>query len=613
MNKKVYVSNIEYFKKHQNFDYKNSYAYIMGKKNSIDIDKERMMIKKIKKLFSKNEMKKLLGITVISIIISLSEVVGLSTIVPFMAIVTNQSIISENKYFKLIYNFFNFENTKNFIFYFGITIIIIFLIKNILNIFFNYILVSFSRNSYYQFTCKLMENYLKYPYQNFIKKNSNDLMKNITTEANLLVILIQNFLMMLSEICVVFFIYLVMLYVDLKITLFVTVFMGINILLIKHLILNKTKKWGIERSKAIEEYYQIIGSTFGNYKFIKLQSNDEKIMNNFQNSCNKYIKVDKKYMSSQPVPRLILEFLGFSIVVVLIIFSVMMYDENGLAKIMPVISIFFIGLYRILPSVNRIITYYQTILFYRKSLDIIVDELESEVENIENQPIEFNRNIELENIYFEFEKGKEVLKNINLNIFKGEKLAFVGESGSGKTTLVDLITGLYKPKNGNVYLDTVKLEDKNIGYWRQNIGYIPQEVYLFDGTIADNVVFNREYNEERLIESLKKSRIWEFLKKKEGIKTIVGDRGIMLSGGQKQRIAIARALYDDPEVLVLDEATSALDSETEEEIMKEIYDVSKDRTLIIVAHRLTTLKDCDRIFVINNGEVERVVKSIEEL
>ena len=571
------------------------------------------MLFKLKKLFSKNEIKKLLGITVFSIVISLSEVIGLSIIVPFMAMVTNQNVIFENKCLKLIYIFFNFESTKNFIFYFGITIIIIFLIKNLLNIFFNYILVSFSRNSYYRFTCKLMENYLKYPYQNFIKKNSNDLMKNITTEANLLVILIQDFLMMLSEICVVFFIYLVMLYVDLKITLFVTVFMGINILLIKYLILNKTKKWGTERSKAIEEYYQIIGSTFGNYKFIKLQSNDEKIMNNFQNSCNKYIKVDKKYMSSQPIPRLILEFFGFSIVVVLIIFSVMMYDENGLAKIMPVISIFFIGLYRILPSVNRIIMYYQTILFYRKSLDTVVDELENEIENIENQLIEFNKKIELKDICFEFEKGKEVLKNINLSIFKGEKVAFVGESGSGKTTLVDLITGLYKPKNGNIYLDGIKLEDKNIGYWRQSIGYIPQEVYLFDGTIADNVVFNREYDEERLIESLKKARIWEFLKKKEGIKTIVGDRGIMLSGGQKQRIAIARALYDNPEVLVLDEATSALDSETEEEIMKEIYDVSRDRTLIIVAHRLTTLKDCDRIFVISNGEVERIIKSVEEL
>lgn len=571
------------------------------------------MLKKIKKLFTKNEMKKLLGIAIFSIIISLNEVVGLSTIVPFMAMVTNQNIIFENKYLKVIYNFFNFESTKNFIFYFGITIIIIFLIKNILNIFFNYILVSFSQNSYYQFTCKLMENYLKYPYQNFVKKNSNDLMKNITTEANLLVILIQNFLMMLSEICVVIFIYLVMLYVDLKITLFVTVFMGINILLIKYLILNKTKKWGVERSKAIETYYQMIGSTFGNYKFIKLQSNDEKIINNFKDSCNNYIKVNKKYMSSQPIPRLILEFLGFSIVVGLIIFSVMMYDENGLAKIMPIISIFFIGLYRILPSVNRIIMYYQAILFYRKSLDIIVDELESKVENIEKNSIEFNKNIELKNICFEFEKGKEVLKNINLNIIKGEKVAFVGESGSGKTTLVDLITGLYKPKSGNIHLDDIKLEDKNIGYWRQSIGYIPQEVYLFDGTIADNVVFNREYNEEKLIESLKKARIWEFLKKKEGIKTIVGDRGIMLSGGQKQRIAIARALYDEPEVLVLDEATSALDNETEEEIMKEIYDVSKDRTLIIVAHRLTTLKDCNRIFVINNGEVERIVKSVEEL
>lgn len=559
------------------------------------------------------KIKKLLGITVFSIIISLSEVVGLSIIVPFMAMVTNQNIIFENKYLKLIYNFFYFESTKNFIFYFGITIVIIFLIKNILNIFFNYVLVSFTRNNYYKFTNRLMNNYLKYPYQNFVKKNSNDLMKNITTETNMLVNLIQSLLMLISEICIAFFIYLVMLYVDLKITLFVTVFMGANILLIKYLILNKTKKWGVERSKAIEEYYQIIGSTFGNYKFIKLQSNDEKIMNNFQNSCNKYIKVDKKYMSSQPVPRLILEFLGFSIVVVLIIFSVMIYDENGLAKIMPIISIFFIGLYRILPSVNRIINNYQTILFYRKSLDTVVDELESEIENIENNSIEFNKKIELKDICFEFEKGKEVLKNINLNIFKGEKVAFVGESGSGKTTLVDLITGLYKPKNGNVYLDDIKLEDKNIGYWRQSIGYIPQEVYLFDGTIADNVVFNREYNEERLIESLKKARIWEFLKKKEGIKTIVGDRGIILSGGQKQRIAIARALYDNPEVLVLDEATSALDNETEEEIMKEIYNVSKDRTLIIVAHRLTTLKDCDRIFVINNGEVERMVKSVDKL
>ena len=571
------------------------------------------MLKKIKKLFLKEEIRKLLVITGFSVVISLSEVVGFSTIVPFMAMVTNQNIIFENKYLKIIYNFFNFESTKNFIFCFGIMIIIIFLVKNLLNIFFNYILVSFSRNSYYQFTCKLMVNYLKYPYQNFIKKNSNDLMKNITTEANFLVALVQNFLMMLSEICVVFFIYLVMLYVDLKITLFVTVFMGVNIFLIKYLILNKTKKWGVDRSKAIEEYYQIIGSTFGNYKFIKLQSNDEKIMNNFKISCNKYIKVDKRYMSSQPVPRLILEFLGFSIVVVLIIFSVIVYDENGLAKIMPVISIFFIGLYRILPSVNRIITYYQTILFFGKSLDMIVDELESEIENIGNKLIEFNKKIELKDICFEFEKGKEVLKNINLSIFKGEKVAFVGESGSGKTTLVDLIIGLYKPKSGNTYLDDIKLDDKNIGYWRRNIGYIPQEVYLFDGTIADNVVFNREYNEEKLIESLKKARIWEFLKKKEGLKTIVGDRGIMLSGGQKQRIAIARALYDEPEVLVLDEATSALDSETEEEIMKEIYDVSKDRTLIIVAHRLTTLKDCDRIFVINNGEVERIVKSVEEL
>ena len=532
------------------------------------------MIKKIKKLFSKKEINKLIGITIFSIIISLSEVFGLSIIVPFMAMVTNQKLIEDNKYLSYIYKLFNFQNNQQFIFWFGVSIIVIFLLKNILNIVYNFVLVNFTRNNYYQFTCKLMENYLKYSYKNFVKKNSNDLMKNITIETSMLVTLIQNLLMIASEGCVIFFIYIVMLFVDFKITGFVTIFMLINVGIIKLLILNRTKRWGSERSRAIQEYYQIIGAVFGNYKFIKLQSQDEKIMDNFKKSCEKYVRVDKKYFGSQPVPKLILEFLGFFIVVVLIIFSVMKYDQDGLAKIMPIISLFFIGLYRILPSLNRMIQQYQTVLFYSKSLDTIHEELESDIEDIQKEKIEFKERVVLKDIEFEFEKGKNVLDGINLSISKGDKAAFVGESGSGKTTLVDLITGLHKPKKGRIFLDDIELKDKNIGYWRQSIGYIPQEVYLFDGTIAENVVFNREYDEERLIESLEKARIWEFLKKKEGINTIVGDRGIMLSGGQKQRIAIARALYDKPEILVLDEATSALDSETEEEIMKEIYEIS---------------------------------------
>jgi ATP-binding cassette subfamily B protein/ATP-binding cassette subfamily C protein len=185
------------------------------------------------------------------------------------------------------------------------------------------------------------------------------------------------------------------------------------------------------------------------------------------------------------------------------------------------------------------------------------------------------------------------LNNLTLGIEKGQKIAFVGESGSGKSTLVDLICGIYRPNSGKIFIDNVELDNSNIVSWRKKIGYIPQSIYLFDGTIADNISFGREYNEDKLIKVLKQANIYDVLIEKEGLDTMVGEGGIQLSGGQKQRIGIARALYGEPEILVLDEATSALDSETEKAIMDEIYKISEDKTLMIIAHRLSTIEKCD--------------------
>lgn len=571
------------------------------------------MIGKIRKLFDKNEIKKLYFLVIFSVIVSLGEVFGLSMIVPFISVASNKNNLYENKYLKLIYNFFNFESYSQFIICSGIGIVIVFLLKNVMNIVFNYSLVNFARNNYYKVTCKLMNNYLKYPYKFFIKENSNSLNKNITTECNLLVLVLQYVLLFFSEVIVMIMIYIVMLIVNFKITLLVSLFLGICTIIIKFIIINKTKKWGIQRAKAIEEYYKIIGATFGNYKFIKLLGNDEQINERFEIACDNYIVVDKKFQGTQPIPKYILEFLGFFIVVILIVGAVIIYGEEGMTKIMPLITVFFIGLYRILPSLNRAVSYYQNIVFYRQSLNIIAKELEKNIENLGSKKIIFNEKITLKNLTFEYEKDKEILKSVSLDIQKGEKIAFVGESGSGKTTLVDSIIGLYKQKRGEIYIDDILLTDKNIRSWRSSIGYIPQEVYLFDGTVEDNIVFGREYNSNKLEEALKKAQIWDFLQKKNGVKTIVGDKGIMLSGGQKQRLAIARALYDNPEILVLDEATSALDNDTEKEIMKEIYKASENKTLLIIAHRLTTLEGCDRIAVLKEGKIEKIVTSIEEI
>ena len=284
--------------------------------------------------------------------------------------------------------------------------------------------------------------------------------------------------------------------------------------------------------------------------------------------------------------------------------SVVLYlfitDRDNIASYLPLLSMYVLALYRLLPSINRILDSYNKILFNFRSLEIIYNDINIQTKNLGNNAIDFNEKIELRNINFGY-GNKEVLSNVNLTIYKGDKIAFIGESGSGKSTLVDLIISLLTPRSGEIYIDSTKLSDINLKSWRKKIGYIPQQVYLFDGSVADNVVFGRVYDEEKIKYCLKLANIYDFLKSKDGINTQVGDSGVALSGGQRQRIAIARALYGDPEVLVLDEATSALDNITEQKIMEEIYQISQGKTLLIIAHRLSTIEKCDVIYKIQNG------------
>ena len=236
-------------------------------------------------------------------------------------------------------------------------------------------------------------------------------------------------------------------------------------------------------------------------------------------------------------------------------------------------------------------------------MDIVYEDLQLPVRKEGDEPVDFQRTIRADNISFSYVENKRILSRIGLTIHKGEKLAVVGESGGGKSTLIDLLIGLHTPDEGALYVDDVQITDKNIRAWRRRIGYIPQTIYLFDGTVAENISFGSEYDEARIEQILKLVRLWDMLQERDGIHTRVGDGGVQLSGGQKQRIGIARALYNEPDVLVLDEATSALDTETEAQIMQEIYQLSADKTLIVIAHRLSTIELCDRRIEIHHGEL----------
>ncbi len=560
------------------------------------------MFKKLSYILLKKDKTHLLWLVGFSILVSIIETLGISVIMPFLSVSMDFNLIHSNVYYAYLYKFFTFSGEDNFVITFGLLLVFFYIFRGIINLIYFYSLNKFTEGRYYSFVCRLLTKYMEMSYGNFTKKNSSVLMKSIVNEASNLTNLISSFLFMISEIFIIIFIYSMLLYVNYKITFILTIVLLVNSLFMIKTVSVKIKKAGLIRAEVQKSFYEILNRTFRNFKIIKLQSNDKKVLNEFKKITFQYMEANIIKTTLGHVPRLFLEVIGFCLIILIITYLVWK-DGNDISNQVAVISVFILALFRLMPSVNRIMNSYNQILFYTKSLDIVYDDLIFDSENLGDKVLEFNSEIKIQNLKFGYEKNNLVLNNANLEIKKGSTNAFIGESGSGKSTIVDLLIGLYTPNSGNILIDDNLLCDENIKCWRTKIGYIPQDVYLFDGTIGENIVFGNQYDKNRVDDCLKKAKIYDFLTSKKGQDTLVGEAGVMLSGGQKQRIAIARALYIDPEILVLDEATSALDHNTESEIMNEIYEISKEKTLIIIAHRLSTIQRCENIYKIQDGKV----------
>jgi len=560
-------------------------------------------LKKLFYLLRKKDKQLLLWLVLFSIGISIIETVGISVIMPFIQVATDYSIIETNRYFSWIYSSFNFENKSSFVILFGIALIFFYLLRSFINYIYFYALARYAQGRYHILASQLFKRYLKMPYKNFIQNNSSTLSKSIITEAQLLTTIIIALLMILSEVFVIVLIYTVMLLVNVNITIFLTLLLGVNSLFMLKIISPKIKQAGVDRAKYQQIFYEVINKSFGNYKMIKLHTLEEKMYTEFIDTSSKYVKSNIQNQALSNFPRLFLEAIAFSIIIIIVIYLIWTNNSSSSPAMLSQVSIFVLALYRLMPSINRIMTAYNQILFNHKALDIIYKNMHYTNEELGNQNILFNSSIRMIDIAFSYDKNINVLENISLEIIKNEKIAIVGESGSGKSTLIDIIIGLHQPVAGKILIDNETLDHQNLMSWRDKIGYIPQQPYLFDGTVGENIAFGLEYNKFKVDEVLRQAQIYDIFEKKEGDKTKIGENGITLSGGQRQRISIARALYKNPEVLVLDEATSALDYDTEEKIMEEIYELGRDKTLIIVAHRLSTIKGCDRIIELRDGKI----------
>lgn len=548
---------------------------------------------KIRHLTTRRDKIILLCLLPATFLLSLIETFAISIIMPFISLASNPQLLFENKYANYVYQILRFESTIDFMVAFSVALVIFYVFRALYNLAYSYALNRFAFRKYHFFAYRLFCKAVELSYIDFTNRNIDIIRRNIINESLKVSQFIQQILYITSELITIALMYALLLFISWKMTLVLTLFLLANVLLIIKTISKNIQKQGEINVETNKSVLSIITKALGNFKIIKLKGIQNYILQDFDNASKKRVDAEIKYQVLHPLPRFILESLGFCVLIAAVAYILLKY--NNAAAVIPIISMYALALYRILPALNRILQSYNFMKWCKKGVEIVYEDLIYHTEYEDNKPIDFNRTIELKNINFEYKENKSVISNFNLVINKGDKVAFIGQSGAGKSTLIDLIIGIYKPKSGEILIDGVALNNENLRAWRKKIGYIPQNIFLFDGSVAENIALSENANEARVIECCKRANIWEFLCANEGIHTRVGDGGIKLSGGQRQRIAIARALYDNPQILVLDEATSALDNETEGKIMDEIYSVAEGKTLLIIAHRLSTIARCEKV------------------
>ena len=571
-------------------------------------------LKKILYLLSPREIKEAILLSVIIIIMALLELVGIVSILPFITVLSNPALIETNTILNSIYkssSLFGVENDKEFLIFLGVLVLILLIISLSFKAFTIFMQVRFNEMRVSSISKKFLERYLHQPYRWFLDRNSADFSKTILSEVEKVVGNgISPLLTLISQGMVTIAIMTLLIIVEPILTLITIFLFGLTYIVIYrfskffiHQLGEKNLKYNLDRFLTTSE-------AFGAIKQIKVGGSEQIYLDRFSFAAYNYYRTNSFIAIISALPRYGIELVAFSLMILIIL--ILMAKIENFNDILPIITLFVYSGYRLIPALQGIYASLAKINFGMPSLDKLCEDLKntsaSDFQECKDK-IAFNNTITLKNICYTYpNQTKSVLENLSLTIPFKTKVGIIGTTGSGKTTIVDIILGLLEPQKGIFKIDNQIINQKNIKTWTESIGYMPQNIYLTDDTIAANIAFGidqKKINKEQLEKVSKIANLHDFITQElpKKYQTIVGERGVKLSGGQCQRIGIARALYHNPKVLVFDEATSSLDIETEKSVMDAIRNIKEDITIIMIAHRVNTLKDCDNIFKIENGKV----------
>jgi ABC-type multidrug transport system fused ATPase/permease subunit len=454
---------------------------------------------------------------------------------------------------------------------------------------------------------RMLETYIRQPYAFHLRKNSSTLIRN-TQDASILVAGgVEPMLTILTEGLIAFALFTVLVVVEPVGTICVIGLLLFATFIFQRFFDQKLQRWGTLRQIQKGLIIQTIQQGLGAVKDVQVLGREEWFVNEHRERQTLDANLIRRINTVQAVPRLWLEVMAMAGLAGLV--AIMLATGKDIDKIIPTVGLFAVTSFKVLPSINKLVSSKQTLKVSRSTIETIHHDLDLPIAaNSLNHNMGFQfKNVVVDQLDFKYEQSENlVLSNINVKILSGEAVGFVGQSGSGKSTLIDIMLGLLEPQNGSVLINGQTIENLKQS-WQKQIGYIPQTIFLMDDSLRRNIaigIADNEIDEVAIVEALKSAQLEEFVTSlPEGLDTVVGERGVRLSGGQRQRIGIARALYHRPSVLVLDEATSSLDTETEHGVMQAVQALQGDKTVIIVAHRLSTVEYCDRLYRLDAGRI----------
>lgn len=577
------------------------------------------VIRELNYILNKTLKKKAIFVFIVIVFSAVFELLGVSAILPFVQAIMSPEILSSNKHIQDVLNILEVHTNTSIVVAMGILIIAIYLIKNAFMIFSSFVQADYSTKVQKTLAVKMLNSYMSRPYTYFLNINSAEILRGCQNDISASFDVIQRLLSLLAEVFTVLVIGIYIIYMDPIIAYAVIVLMTIVMFLMIFYFKPLIKRAGNKKIEVNTKKNKIITQAVSGIKDILVKRRNLQFIKEFESVTEEERKVQRLFTVLSECPDRIVEGVCVSGIMGVVCIRMMM-APNEMASFIPKLAAFAMAAFRILPSIGKITNRMNGIVFNRPGLHNVylnfkaANEYQNELRCVQKSSIgddiDFQYNLCIRDVDWKYGESKPfVLHGTTLEIIKGQSVALIGASGAGKTTLADVILGLLPPQSGSVLMDGMDVYSIPEA-WSRIIGYVPQSVYLADDTIRNNVRFgytDGQNDDDKIWKALAQAQLSDFVRSlPHQLDTIVGERGVRFSGGQRQRIAIARALYSDPEILVLDEATSALDNETETAVMEAIDSLQGKITMIIVAHRLTTIKNCDKIYEIIDGKaIER--------